>query len=73
MTPRMAKRSMEADARATGARTRRRIVRRGRGTPGPKQPFSLILNPDELNILLEMLDGAERGDVSKQRLIPGQW
>ena len=24
--------------------------------------------PDELNILLEMLDGAERGDVSKQRL-----
>jgi hypothetical protein len=29
--------------------------------------------PHELNILLEMLDGAERGDVSKQRLIPGQW
>ena len=29
--------------------------------------------PDELNILLEMLDGAERGDVSKQRLIPGRW
>jgi len=54
MTPRPAKRSMEADARTIGARPRRRIVRRGRGTPGPKQPFSLILNPDELNILRKM-------------------
>ncbi|MEW5700981.1 MAG: hypothetical protein AB1792_01955 [Candidatus Zixiibacteriota bacterium] len=35
-------------------RAPRRVVRRGRGTPGPKQPFSLILNPEELNILRKM-------------------
>jgi len=35
-------------------RPRRRVIRRGRSTPGPKQPFSLILNPDELNILRKM-------------------
>ena len=65
MTPRPAKRSMEAEPRAMSARPRRRIVRRGRGTPGPKQPFSLILNPDEqfryFARLAEQIQEAEAG------------
>jgi len=51
MTPRP-KRS--ARGRPAPTRARRRIIRRAGRSAGPKQPFSLILNPDELNILRKM-------------------
>lgn len=54
MSPKAATRSMEAGARAPVGRPRRRVVRHGRKGATPKQPFSLILNPDELSILRKM-------------------
>lgn len=53
MSPR-AKRSAAAAGAAPAPRFGRRGIRRGRGTANPKQPFSLILNPEELNILRKM-------------------
>ena len=53
MSPKMKRRAKPAQRAAAPVR-RRRIVRRGRIGAGPKQPFSLILNPDELNILRKM-------------------
>lgn len=70
MSPRTAKRSMEAGARGTATKPRRRVVRRGRRTAGPKQPFSLILNPDELSILRKMArkDGTSVASVIRRAL-----
>lgn len=70
MSPRTATRSMEAGARGLPGRPRRRGMRRGRKTAGPKQPFSLILNPDELSILRKMArkDGTSVASVIRQAL-----
>ena len=70
MSPRTAKRAMEAGARGTVGRPRRRVVRRGRKSAGPKQPFSLILNPDELSILRKMArkEGTSVASVIRQAL-----
>ncbi|MBI3871554.1 MAG: hypothetical protein HY304_00565 [candidate division Zixibacteria bacterium] len=45
--------SPRASKKRTGGPARRRTVRRGRGA-SPKQPFSLILQPEEMNILRRM-------------------
>lgn len=70
MSPKTATRSMEAGARGAVGRPRRRVVRRGRKTAGPKQPFSLILNPDELSILRKMArkEGTSVASVIRQAL-----
>lgn len=70
MSPRTATRAMEAGARGAVGRPRRRGVRRGRKTAGPKQPFSLILNPDELSILRKMArkEGTSVASVIRQAL-----
>lgn len=70
MSPRTATRAMEAGARGTVGRPSRRGVRRGRKTAGPKQPFSLILNPDELSILRKMArkEGTSVASVIRQAL-----
>lgn len=70
MSPKTAKRSMEAGARVSPGRPRRRVVRRGRKSAVPKQPFSLILNPDELTILRKMArkDGTSVASVIRQAL-----
>jgi len=46
------------------------VVRRGRKSAGPKQPFSLILNPDELSILRKMArkEGTSVASVIRQAL-----
>jgi hypothetical protein len=60
---------MDEGARVAG-RPRRRIMRRGRRSTGPKQPFSLILNPDELSILRKMArqEGTSVASVIRQAL-----
>lgn len=70
MSPKTAKRSMEAGARTAAGRPRRRVTRRGRKPAGPKQPFSLILNPDELSILRKMArkDGTSVASVIRRAL-----
>ncbi len=70
MSPRTATRAMEAGARGVAGRPGRRGVRRGRKTAGPKQPFSLILNPDELSILRKMArkEGTSVASVIRQAL-----
>ena len=70
MSPRTPKRSMEAGARDVAGRPRRRVMHRGRKSAGPKQPFSLILNPDELTILRKMArkEGTSVASVIRQAL-----
>ncbi len=70
MSPRTATRSMEAGARGPVGRPRRRVTRTGRKSAVPKQPFSLILNPDELSILRKMArkDGTSVASVIRQAL-----
>ncbi len=51
-------------------KTAKKTIRRGRKGSGPKQPFSLILNPDELSILRKMArkEGASVASVIRQAL-----
>lgn len=58
-------------AKPTDTTARRKVIRRrGRRTSGPKQPFSLILNPDELSILRKMArkEGTSVANVIRQAL-----
>lgn len=69
MSPRTARRDAEGPRRPVG-RPRGVGMRRGRKSTGPKQPFSLILNPDEMSILRKMArkEGTSVASIIRQAL-----